>query len=272
MIIAVDIFKVSTSTLSISPLLKSHRLEICQIFKIKPMLKFFRQFRQQLLRQGSFQKYLLYAIGEILLVVIGILIALQINNWNNKRIEKDAELQIYQAIKRQITEDKSVIDKTIAYNNNYLKQFKYAVQLIEGNNRSEADTLAMIALKLSKYSNFDRKSNIYESLVNSGEINVLHNDYILDELQRLEETYLYFNRMEDIHYDIVMNVVPELTTAIKYTNQQIIKFDRIYSYEFQNVFITSIQVMEEKDAVYHRAINQIKKIQELIEEELKIQK
>jgi len=49
------------------------------------MIKFFRKIRQQLLAEGAVKKYLLYAIGEILLVVIGILIALQINNWNEQQ-------------------------------------------------------------------------------------------------------------------------------------------------------------------------------------------
>jgi len=43
------------------------------------MLKFFRRIRQELLSENHFSKYLLYALGEILLVVIGILIALQVN-------------------------------------------------------------------------------------------------------------------------------------------------------------------------------------------------
>jgi hypothetical protein len=50
------------------------------------MIKFFRRIRQRLLSESRFRKYLVYAIGEIVLVVIGILIALQINNWNNDRI------------------------------------------------------------------------------------------------------------------------------------------------------------------------------------------
>ena len=53
------------------------------------MIKFFRKIRQKLLSENKFSKYLLYAIGEIVLVVIGILIALQINNWNeNKKNER----------------------------------------------------------------------------------------------------------------------------------------------------------------------------------------
>ena len=49
------------------------------------MIKFFRKIRQRLLTENRLGKYLLYAIGEILLVVIGILIALSINNWNEER-------------------------------------------------------------------------------------------------------------------------------------------------------------------------------------------
>ena len=46
------------------------------------MLRIFRKIRQRMLPDNKFSKYLLYAIGEILLVVIGILIALQVSNWN----------------------------------------------------------------------------------------------------------------------------------------------------------------------------------------------
>ncbi len=52
------------------------------------MIKFFRKIRQKLLTENKFSKYLIYAIGEIVLVVIGILIALQINNWSEQQKEK----------------------------------------------------------------------------------------------------------------------------------------------------------------------------------------
>ncbi|MGB5318748.1 DUF6090 family protein [Eudoraea sp.] len=57
------------------------------------MIKFFRRIRQQLLKENNLSKYLLYAIGEIVLVVIGILIALQINNWNQENKESLVEKQ-----------------------------------------------------------------------------------------------------------------------------------------------------------------------------------
>ena len=62
------------------------------------MLTFFRRIRKGLLGEGAAYKYLLYAIGEIALVVIGILIALQINNWNEERQDKIDEKQYLQRI------------------------------------------------------------------------------------------------------------------------------------------------------------------------------
>jgi len=59
------------------------------------MIKFFRKIRQRLLTENKFSKYLIYAIGEIVLVVIGIIIALQINNWNETRKALNAELYLY---------------------------------------------------------------------------------------------------------------------------------------------------------------------------------
>ena len=55
------------------------------------MIKFFRKIRQKLLTENKFSKYLIYAIGEIILVVIGILIALQINNWNEEKQNQNLE-------------------------------------------------------------------------------------------------------------------------------------------------------------------------------------
>ncbi len=59
------------------------------------MIKFFRKIRQRLLTENKFSRYLIYAIGEIVLVVIGILIALQINNWNEDyKLEKQEVLKL----------------------------------------------------------------------------------------------------------------------------------------------------------------------------------
>ena len=69
------------------------------------MIKFFRKIRKHLLAENKFSKYLIYAIGEIILVVIGILIALQINNWNNDNIERELELNMLSEILTNLEKD-----------------------------------------------------------------------------------------------------------------------------------------------------------------------
>ncbi len=67
------------------------------------MIKFFRHIRQNLIMVNKTSKYLKYAIGEIILVVIGILIALQINNWNEARKERIKEVNLLKEINRDFT-------------------------------------------------------------------------------------------------------------------------------------------------------------------------
>lgn len=69
------------------------------------MIKFFRSIRQQLLSENKFSKYLVYAIGEIILVVIGILIALQVNTWNQTRKDNNFETTMLHEIKSSLESD-----------------------------------------------------------------------------------------------------------------------------------------------------------------------
>ncbi len=62
------------------------------------MLKFFRKIRQKLLKENRVSRYLVYALGEILLVVVGILIALLINNANEAHKAKQSEQVVFQNV------------------------------------------------------------------------------------------------------------------------------------------------------------------------------
>lgn len=69
------------------------------------MLRFFRSLRRKLLEDGHLNKYFWYAIGEVFLVVIGILIALQINNWNQSRIETKELNLLLLSISKNMAQD-----------------------------------------------------------------------------------------------------------------------------------------------------------------------
>ena len=90
------------------------------------MIKFFRNIRQSLIMENKTSKYLKYAIGEIVLVVIGILIALQINNWNQNRINKDYELKML----RELVEDLKLDTTFMNVQFKRIERFEESVNLV----------------------------------------------------------------------------------------------------------------------------------------------
>ena len=69
------------------------------------MIKFFRNIRQNLIMENKTSKYIKYAIGEIVLVVIGILIALQINTWNEARKDRAFEVKMLHEVRNELIQD-----------------------------------------------------------------------------------------------------------------------------------------------------------------------
>jgi predicted HTH domain antitoxin len=231
-------------------------------------MKIFRKIRQQLVTDNKVSKYLLYAIGEIILVVIGILIALNINNRNKEVSNRNAELNFYNNTKQQLLDDLNNIESNMEYNTKYAKQFRYAVNLIELKDKSKKDSLGKIAVNILTNSDFDRQGNIYETMVNSGDVKLLKNNKIIQGLRRLEETYIYVNRMEKIHFEALMSMVPDLIQTIRLYSKKVENEDYLYGLRFQNYFVLSLKVMDEKNSAYKRTKNEIKSIIKLIEIEL----
>jgi len=221
------------------------------------------------MNEGKTSKYLKYAVGEIVLVVIGILIALQINNWNNARLNKIAELNFYLNFKEQMVEDIHEIEDNVEYNNKYINQFKHAVQIIEKNDRSKLDSLTQISMNLLKYSDVSRQVNIYESLVNGGEIKLLKNTFIKEEIRKLEELYIYVSKMEEIHKDVIINdVAIAISDNFKLLTQEVLNADNLYTVKYQNLLIIILGIMSEKDEVYHKSLAEIQTIIKYIDEEI----
>jgi len=232
-------------------------------------MKLFRNIRQKMINDRNLKRYLFYAVGEILLVMIGISLAFQVSNWDDNRIKKNAEIRFYENIRDQIIDDKQLIKSQVEFNNYYKARFNFVNEIIEANDRSKIDTIGPMVRDLTQYSDFDRQGNIYETLVNSGEIKLLRNHKIINGIRKLEEKYIYMNRMENIHYDVIMNHVSTIMSPIiKYSNSEIKKPDDLFSYEFQNLVLSLMQIMTEKDKVYNEALDEIERVTQLINEEL----
>ncbi len=233
------------------------------------MIKIFRRIRKQLVEKGYLKRYLIYAIGEILLVVLGILIALNINNRNQENNNRISENKIYQNIKQELNDDFSALNANLTYDQLYKNQYEYAVEVIEAEDISQLDSLGVIAINLLKSSDFHSQSTIYKTIVNSGQIKFLNNHDIIRKLHQLEETYIHINQLESIHLRVVTDfLAPMLVRTVKINTATIKATDKIFNYQFQNNFVVMINLMEEKEETYIEAIKDINSIIELIDIEI----
>ena len=146
------------------------------------MIKFFRRIRQNLINTlpaGRFSKYFLYAIGEIVLVVIGILIALQINNWNEYRKERAEEQKILKQLKKEYTQNLRQLDEKIDMRNKMSAASDLLLSYLDEPRPIEADSLLYCIFRLSQDPTFDPIQN---DIMTSGKLRLIENDSIAEML------------------------------------------------------------------------------------------
>jgi hypothetical protein len=130
------------------------------------MIKFFRKIRQNLLSEGKTGKYLKYAIGEIILVVIGILIALQLNNLNENKKNDVFEKEILSQIQENLKSDKLVL-KQIELN--FMKAIASSKKILNAEESQKTEDSIKIWLgAIIQFDRFQPLTNAYEVLKSNG--------------------------------------------------------------------------------------------------------
>ena len=161
------------------------------------MIKFFRHLRKSLLMENKTSKYFKYAIGEIILVVIGILIALQINNWNEKRITKEENSVILKNLNKEFSENLIQLDSSINSFNDVIEGLNRLLKLTrsqEGNlTNSEFDTILHKTFFTPSWS---PSSFVLVELKNSGALSKLNNNKLKSLLFKWERE---FDKMEQMN-------------------------------------------------------------------------
>ena len=151
------------------------------------MIKFFRKIRKNLVSENRLTRYLLYAIGEIVLVVIGILIALQINNWNEDNKGKAFEREMLSQIQDNLKKDKA---KLIEINASFTKAIASADKILAiGPEDHIPDSLRYWLAYFIQFERFQPITNSYEALKSRGldqvsnkELRLLLGEYYDDEI------------------------------------------------------------------------------------------
>jgi len=143
------------------------------------MIKLFRNIRQNLIMENKTSKYLKYAIGEIVLVVIGILIALQINNWNQDRLATIEEHNIYKNLNTEFKTNKELLQEDIAENNNSMSAGKILMDLIGSDDDAlRAKNPDSLIFRFFESGGIDFSENTILELIQSGKMQYIQNDNI----------------------------------------------------------------------------------------------
>jgi hypothetical protein len=149
------------------------------------MIQFFRKIRQSLLAENKFSKYLIYAIGEIVLVVFGILIALQINNWNQSKILKIEEVKSLESLNSEFQENLQKFDNI--HERHLIRNEAINQVLFSDVSNYSLSSLDSLYLRANFNSTYNPSFGIYNSLINSGKIQLIANDTLKNRISQFKE-------------------------------------------------------------------------------------
>jgi len=169
------------------------------------MIKFFRKIRQKLLSENKFSKYLIYAVGEIVLVVIGILIALQIGQWNKESEIRELELTILKEISSNLNDDLNQIQGDISLMQVMDTACIKLKNTIYSKNKLTADFSENASL-LRVMPHYQPNESGYDLLVSKG-IATISNDSLRNSIStHYENLYTYYKRYEDERFMFHINI------------------------------------------------------------------
>lgn len=165
---------------------------------LERMIKFFRKIRFNLMSQNQTGKYLKYALGEIILVMIGILLALQVNNWNEQRKNRNKESIYLNGIKNDLKSDAQnmalIISKFDDLNARFL--LLDSLNKYELMNRSYLTELGPPMQLIAPPVKFRNNSGYFDSMISEGNSGLISNVELLSNIQNVYN--INYKRLADI--------------------------------------------------------------------------
>ena len=149
------------------------------------MIKFFRKIRYNLMSQNKTTRYFKYAIGEILLVMIGILLALQVSNWNENRINSNKETAILANIHKEFKQNKKQLDSVVGWHKKVHRGCSEVIKLFPIQSKPEPTVLDSLTVHLwNSYggNTFNPSQTSINALASTSSFDIIKNERLRDLL------------------------------------------------------------------------------------------
>lgn len=209
------------------------------------MIKYFRKIRQNLLSEGKTGKYFRYAIGEILLVVIGILIALQINNWNENQKSARQEKTYYCKIAEDLQVDINNIDSSLVTIDKRLESAeKFLKNLLKIQN-DKAVILKDFIATFRYYKFIPTKAAIVD-ITSSGKLEQLRNQTLKKRILSHYTSQDNSTHIIDINYNALNEQIFNIERFTDFGFQEVPQYQTIFDEELQEL-LTSKQWQQNPD-------------------------
>ena len=201
------------------------------------MIKLFRNIRRDLLTKGKTMKYFKYAFGEIILVVIGILIALQINNWNESNKSQTEENNYIESFYEENKSNKENLLLAIEFNEEKIKGVDSLKQLLLSKEYSNESVIPLCA-SLMGMSNYDPSTTTMENISASGEFKLVKNIELRKLIITTYKTFKTTTKLETILNDYIDKYVsPFFIENVRFIDFSSLKEDFIQDPKFENIVL-----------------------------------
>ena len=242
------------------------------------MIKLFRKIRQQLFREGNFKKYFLYATGEILLIVIGILIALNINNWNQNKIDKRVEKKALTDLQKEFQKNKDIFDKHVVHLEQVLKDGEVFIKT------ARDKTIPIEEKRLRRPTAGRRTYNpsmgMINSIMNSEKLDKLENDSLRLWLSNWSDIIQDFNDEVKEQQEFISNIIYPYEASLmpltyegmgtSFSDEESIAYYRSANQDMKyiNLLVKNYQLINVQLDESREVVNAFDQILRLIESEL----
>ena len=146
------------------------------------MIKFFRPIRKSYLMENKTSKYFKYAIGEIILVVIGILIALQINNWNENKKEQRQEIKILKSLQNDLRSDIQEFNTQLVYRTDMINQYTNCLDILSQKKEGTKEEFMQDFRTILQVGGVSLNTTTFNNLESTGDIRLVRNEALADRI------------------------------------------------------------------------------------------